>query len=120
MKPIDKVKAQLVMVTGFLVIGLIFGWQPLVITSAVLGVGFLVSPAFGNFVLSVWFKFAEALGWFNSRVLLSLVYYIILTPIAFAFRLAGNDPLQIKKRPEQSAFTVRNHTITKKDLQNPW
>lgn len=120
MKPIEKVKAQFVMVTGFLVIGLIFGWQPLVIGAAVLGVGFLLSPTFGDLVLKGWFKFAEALGWFNSRVLLSLVFYLILTPIAFAFRLAGNDPLQLKKRAEKSVFTDRNHTFTKKDLQNPW
>ena len=120
MKPVEKVKAQLVMVTGFLVIGLIFGWQPLVVAATVLGVGFLLFPAFGDLILKGWFKFAEALGWFNSRVLLSLVFYIILTPIAVAYRLAGNDPLQLKKRPETSVFTDRNHTVTQKDLQDPW
>lgn len=41
-----------------------------------------------------WMKFAHALGWVNTRIILSLVYFLIFTPIALIFRLIGKDPLE--------------------------
>jgi hypothetical protein len=36
----------------------------------------------------------HALGWINSRILLSLVFYLVVTPIGFAIRLFGRDPMR--------------------------
>ncbi|MFU8812109.1 MAG: SxtJ family membrane protein [Balneolaceae bacterium] len=120
LKPIDKVKAQLVIVTGLLLIGLIFDWFYVQLAAAILGVGFVFVPPFGNLVLKGWFKIAEGLGWFNSRILLSFVFYVFLTPLAVAFRLFGNDPLKLNGPPEKSVFDERDHTYTASDLENPW
>lgn len=38
-------------------------------------------------------RFAQALGWVNTRIILSLVYFLIFTPIALFFRLIGKDPM---------------------------
>ena len=46
----------------------------------------------------LWWRFAHALGWFNSRVLLIVIYVVAIVPIAFVWRLAGNDPLQLRRR----------------------
>jgi hypothetical protein len=44
-------------------------------------------------VSRVWWKFALLLGWFNARVLLSLFFFLVLTPVGLVWRLIGKDPL---------------------------
>ena len=117
---LDKVKAKLVIVTGFLVLAYLFDVQTLVLIATLLGLGFVFVKPFGEWVLFLWFKMAELLGWFNSRVLLSLVYFIFLTPLAVAFRLFGNDPLRLRNIPSDSMYVKREHTFKRDDLVNPW
>jgi saxitoxin biosynthesis operon SxtJ-like protein len=40
-----------------------------------------------------WMKFAEMLGWFNTRLLLAVAYYLVLTPMGVLMRLIGKDPM---------------------------
>lgn len=44
----------------------------------------------------IWVKFATALAWFNTRLLLALVFYLVITPIGLIMRLLGKDPLERK------------------------
>ena len=46
----------------------------------------------------LWWRFAHALGWVNSRVLLSLFFFLVLTPLGLVFRLMGRDPLSQRAR----------------------
>ena len=48
-----------------------------------------------------WMWVGELLGWINTRILLSIVFYGMITPISIAFRLMGKD----MKR--QSIFETR-------------
>ena len=67
----------------------------------------------------LWLKLGEGLGWMNSRILLSIIFFLILTPMALLRRLFSKDELQLKKA-ENSTFHERNHTFSAKDLKNPW
>ena len=42
----------------------------------------------------VWMRGARSLGWFNSRVLLTVFFYLVLTPVGFVMRLSGFSPFQ--------------------------
>jgi len=57
-----------------------------------------------------WMTLAEALGYVNSRILLSLLFYGILTPVGLAVRLAGHDPLERRKAVEGSYWRKRAST----------
>ena len=48
----------------------------------------LLRPAFGP-----WMKFAEILGYINTRILLGIFYYVGITPTGLLMRLAGKDPM---------------------------
>lgn len=111
-------KTQLVIVTGLLVLAAIFQNEVFAYVALAVGLASFIAPI-GNRIVWGWYKLAEGLGWFNSRVLLSLVYYLIVTPIALLFRLFGNDPLLLKDT-KGSMFNFREHTYTKEDLENPW
>lgn len=43
-----------------------------------------------------WMKFAFVLGWINTRILLGLFFYVIITPIGVGMRLFGKDFLDEK------------------------
>jgi hypothetical protein len=47
-----------------------------------------------------WKKFGHALGNFNARVLLTLVYSIVILPFGLVVRLFS-DSMHIKKRPQK-------------------
>jgi len=72
-------------------------------------------------ISALWLKFAELLGAFNTRLLLGLVYFLVLTPIAVLFRLLtrkhANSP---RSASDKSYFTVREHTYAAEDLEKMW
>lgn len=41
-----------------------------------------------------WMKIGHILGWINTRILLGIVFYGLVTPIGMVFRLMGKDPMQ--------------------------
>jgi hypothetical protein len=52
-----------------------------------------------------WMGLAAILGYVNSRILLSAVYYLLLTPIGGVLRLARYDPLR-RRGPRQSSYWI--------------
>jgi len=61
----------------------------------------VVAPSLLGPVHRVWMQVAHALGWFNTRVLLGLVYFAVMTPTGVVMRLVGKDPLdrRLRDRP---------------------
>lgn len=41
----------------------------------------------------VWMKIGHVLGLINTRIILGLLYYLILTPVGLILRLWGKDPM---------------------------
>ncbi|HEX8292066.1 MAG TPA: SxtJ family membrane protein [Pyrinomonadaceae bacterium] len=67
--------------------------------------GLLVPPAARAFH-TAWMRFAVLLGHVNSRILLTLVYYLVVTPYGVVTRLAGRDPLRRRGRAEGGSHWV--------------
>ncbi len=44
----------------------------------------------------VWLKIAHFIGWVNTQIILTLLYYLVFTPMGVVMRLFGRDPLQRK------------------------
>lgn len=56
-----------------------------------------------------WMILAVMMGWVMTRVVLTLVYYFVLTPIAFLGRVFGEQFLQlkIKRSGETTSYWIR-------------
>lgn len=68
----------------------------------------------------VWMKLAWLLGAIVPRIILSAVFYLLLTPIAMLSRIFGDkDPLLLKKRTD-SFFRVRVGEIQSSSFEKPW
>jgi hypothetical protein len=71
--------------------------------------GVAVPPAARAFHVG-WMKLAHALGWVNSRVLLTILFYGVFTPYGFLSRLTGRDPLRRRKPSGDTHWTTRKTT----------
>ena len=64
-----------------------------------------------------WMKLGHILGWVNSRIILGLVFFIVLQPIALIMRILGHDPLRTKKLSQKSYREIKtNHKINLKKI----
>lgn len=96
----------------FTVIGLwplVFRGEPLRLWAIVIG-GVLI--ACGGVFPSVlwpvhkgWMWAGHILGWINTRILLGIVFYGLVTPIGLVFRLMGKDTMR-KRFDESSTYRV--------------
>ena len=60
-----------------------------------LALGYLAYPVLRPFYLG-WMKFALLLAWINTRVILGIFFFLVMTPVAFVLRLTGKDLLDEK------------------------
>ncbi len=70
----------------------------------------------------LWFGLSHLLSSVVSRVVLSVVFFLVVTPIGLIRRLTGADALQLKKwkQGRDSVFTVREGPVQGKDMLNPY
>ena len=64
----------------------------------------LILPSMLKPIYIVWMTFAVILGWFMTRVILSLLFYMIITPIGLVLRIFGKDFLELKKQAVQGSY----------------
>jgi hypothetical protein len=80
----------------FIGVGLVF---------AVIG---LLVPTWLEPVRRVWMKLATVLGFVNSRILLTAVFAVVVTPIAVLLRLLGRRPFAVvRDQRAESYWQVR-------------
>ena len=63
----------------------------------------------------LWMGIAAVLGYVNSRILLSLLYYGLFTPVGLVRRLIGHDPLKRRGAVQSSYWITRPYTRQSKD-----
>jgi len=56
-----------------------------------------------------WMRFAHALGYVNSRIILSLTFYGMMTPVGLISRLVGRNPLQRRGAKKETYWIPRKH-----------
>ncbi len=108
-----------VIMTGMLVLWLFFKVKILITLAVVVGLIGAFVPSLARWIHWAWYKLAEGMGFVMSKVLLSLVFYVFLFPIALLYRMGNKDHLQLKKKPD-TYWTLRNHQYTGRDLENSW
>lgn len=84
-----------------------------------LGAIALLVPALSRLIHRLWMKFAELLGFVMNKVILGIVFFVFLTPIAFLSRLFRKNTLKVEKNAT-TYFSERNFTYTKKSLEQLW
>lgn len=109
----------LTIVTGFLVLFYFLEIKYFLWIAIGLGLIGMFSDWLAEKISWAWFKLAEIMGFFSSKILLTIVFFIFLAPVAFLARIFSTDKLKLKKGGE-SYYVERNQSFQAKDLENIW
>ena len=82
----------------------------------------MVWPRAYSLLARLWLGISLLLGSIMSRVVLSIIFIVVVTPIALVMRLFGHDPMRRKawKKGTESTFVSRGDIIEAKDLEHPF
>lgn len=82
----------------------------------------MVWPAIYKHFAKIWFGFSHIIGTFMSRIILSLLFFLIITPMGLVRRLCGADPMNLRKwkLETDSVFKTRDHLFTRQDIEKPF
>jgi hypothetical protein len=114
----EKIRESIIVISaGFLGVHLLFdqAWAVWV-TLCVLLIG-AFSDSLSKYIHIGWMKLAQGMGYVMSRILLSSLYFLFLTPIALLYRLLGNKG---QKKEDGSYYFTRDHQYGEKDLKQVW
>jgi len=64
-----------------------------------------------------WMTLAFTLGWFMSRLLLVVIFALVVTPIAWVGRLAGQRFLETRLDPRATSYWVRRDPDRRDDYR---
>jgi hypothetical protein len=78
--------------------------------AVVIGALGLVKPSLVRWIFVGWMVVGFPIGWAISELMLLLMYYAILTPVAVLFRLRGRDLLRRRRAPEATTFWLAKDT----------
>ena len=112
-------KSLLVIVVGMLVLSYVFKLPLLIKVGLGIGILGLLSETLAGWILFIWQNLAEVLGWINTRILLSVVFYVFVYPFSWLYKVTTNNALHLKNK-DNTVFVERNHTYTPKDIENTW
>ena len=96
------------------------GWL-IMATMAVL-VLVMTWPAAFSPLARFWFGLSHFLGTIVSKIILSIVFFLIVTPVGLMRKAFGADPMKsgLWKKGNDSVLVERNHTYTKADIEKPY
>ena len=104
---------------GFLLIHIITNWQGALFISLSIGLAGLASKYLSDKIEFVWLQFAKILSYIMPNILLSLIFYFFLTPLAFLYRLFNKDVLKLSNKYE-SYFNNVNDIMDKESFHKTW
>jgi len=90
-----------------------------VVVAAVLASMALVLPAALGPVYKIWMLFAEALGWVNTRIILSLIFFLIFFPFGIIMRMF-NDPMRRKFDQAADSYRVPSNPTKPENMERPF
>lgn len=68
----------------------------------------------------VWMRFADLLGWINTRIILGIMFYFIILPMGLLMRLVGNDPMRRRRNKKLSTYRVQSARRSTDHLEKPY
>ena len=73
-------------------------------------------------ITHAWLKFSAVLGGISTRLVLTVIYFVFLTPIAFLYRGFHGDFIFLKRQDNAGTtyWNERDYDYTPKDFENPW
>lgn len=116
----DPLKTMLTISIGFLVVYFITKYNWAVTVSLIVGSIGVLSTYLSKKIHFLWMKLGWVLSLILPNIVLTLLFFIILFPVALLSRLFGEkDPLRLKNKYD-SVFKETNKQFDPCSFENPW
>jgi len=82
----------------------------------------MVIPVVYKPIAVIWLGLSHVLGTIVSRIVLTLVFLLVVTPLGVVRRLLGFDSLQLMKfkQGNESVMKIRDMTFTRDHIEKPY
>jgi Saxitoxin biosynthesis operon protein SxtJ len=109
----------------FLLIGLWpFVWRQeavriwAVVPGSLLAMAGLVMPGILKHIYQGWMWVGHVMGWVNTRIILGVLFYGIVTPMGLIMKMTGRDPMRRSYEPDALTYRVIRHPRPASHLKN--
>ena len=70
----------------------------------------------------IWLGLSHILGTIVSKIILSIVYFVMVVPTGLFRRIIGKDSLQLSKfkKTSTSVMQTRDHNFSSEDIEKPY
>lgn len=116
----ESTQTILTIVVGLIAFYFVFKANYFLFVALVLGTGALVSEKLAWYAHKAWMMLAKILSYIMPNILLSIIYYLFLTPIALLKRLVTNSDFMLPSKNKDSSFIETLKKINQKDFEKPW
>lgn len=110
---------MLVLSTGFLLIYLTLNYHWSVYLSVSFGIIGIFSESLSLIIEELWLKLADILGSIMPKLILGIIFYLFLTPIALIYKLLNKDKLGLDNS-SSTYFTDYKSNFSKENIEKTW
>lgn len=68
----------------------------------------------------LWVKIGEVLGWFNSRIILGAIFFLLITPMGLVMRVLKRKSLKLDYEVDESSYRIRITEGETKNMRVPY
>lgn len=82
----------------------------------------MITPRIYQPIAIFWFGLSDLLGNVMSKILMSILFFGVVTPIGILRRWIGKDSLKLRafKASAESSMVQRNHVFVGQDIEKPY
>ncbi len=80
----------------------------------------LIPNPLATLITKGWLKFSELIGAVMSRVVMTLIFFLFLTPIAFFYRLFNRAAADHFRKKRDTYWRAAEEKFTKESFEKPW
>jgi hypothetical protein len=116
----DTAKTVLTISVGFLVLYLLFHLKWALTVSLIIGLTGILSDYLSKKVVFVWLKLSWILSLIVPNIILTVVFFLFLFPIAILSRIFGQKDTLKLRHTSGSLFKDYNKQFDKASFERPW
>ena len=120
MKKNNSVKTVLVISVGFGILFFVFDYNWALIIALLVGVIGVISNKACDFIDFLWMRLAKVLSFIVPNILLCVVFYFFLFPLAVLSRIFGNKNNLLLRNNKGSLWVNKTAEINKNSFEKMW
>ena len=80
----------------------------------------IVLPKSLKYLFLLWMTIAYIIGRINATIILSVVFFLLITPVSFILKLLGKDYMDKKYNKEISTYRIETKNRSSKHMEKPY